>query len=559
MSKMRRFAAIAAVAAMTACMTVPMMAVMPASAADPTYTITIKNTVAGHTYEAYQIFTGTLSTDGNNVLSNVNWGADIDGAQVVAALKANTTLNKVGAISGLADDASAATVAEALAGLTDKSDEAKALADVFATLIDKTPTKSSTVVDTNDTDEAVDEYQITGLASGYYFVKDKDGSLTSAHDAYTGYVLEVVADAEVTPKSAFPTVDKQVWDETADKDTNTTDANWGETADHAINESFQFKLIADVAGSAEYAYYETYKLVFTDEMSAGVTFESIEGVYVNGTKIDSGYVVDGVKAGDAGATWTVTITNLLAHDNNLADGATVEVIYNAHLNEDATVTKANGSTDNANTVYLEYSNNPNWDGSGTEELGKAPEDTVWVFTYEVDNTKYKNSVADANKLAGAGFTLYTDAEKTTPVNLILDGSVYRPATADEQAAEGYTPEMQSLADGTFNIVGLDAGTYYLAETDTPDGYNTCADITIVIDAKHSETSETTNYVYLTTDETDNVTTNSDNLANNVVNKAGSTLPGTGGIGTTLFYVVGGSLVAGAGVTLIAKKRMKKED
>lgn len=542
---MRKLAGIAAIVTLASCMMAPMG--MTAFAAGETYTITIDNAADGHTYEAYQLFTGELA---GGKLSNIVWGEDIDGTAVVAALQADATLNAVDAIKNLKSTADAATVAEALAGLTDKSAEAKALATVFESLVDGTPTKSST--------DAGDTYTISELPAGYYLVKDQDASLTGDHDAYTGYILEVVDSVEVAPKSAYPTVDKQVQDETADAEANADTNGWGETADHAINESFQFKLIANIAADEDLAYYDSYKVVFTDTMSTGVTFESIESVTVGSTTLTAEQYSCTATAGMEGngtASWTLTIDDIMLYDTNLVDGAVVTVIYNAHLNSDAEITKEDGATSNANTVGLQYSNNPNWEAENEgdeEELGKTEPDTVWVFTYGVDNTKYKDSIADTNKLEGAGFTLYTDAAKTQAVNLVLEDGVYRPAAATEAEGVVIVTEMTSQADGTFNIVGLDVGTYYLAETKTPAGYNTCADTTIVIGASHSESGDgTTNTVELKA--------NSTNLANNIINKSGSTLPSTGGIGTTLFYVIGGTMAAGAGVYLISKKRMNKED
>ena len=150
------------------------------------------------------------------------------------------------------------------------------------------------------------------------------------------------------------------------------------------------------------------------------------------------------------------------------------------------------------------------------------------------------------KLKDAGFRLYKgDVE----VGLIYDSGkgAYRPVASEEKAEE-----MKSATNGKFNIIGLDAGTYTLKETTTPEGYNTCAPITIEIKATHSENAGGTAANLSLTD--------SKNMSNDVINKSGSTLPGTGGIGTTVFYIGGGCMVALAGVFLITKKRMgKKED
>lgn len=461
-----------------------------------------------HTYEVYQIFTGDLS---DGVLSNIKWGKNGTGAEGTAVDK---------------------DVIDALTAVNAKTDTEKLdVIEQYATLTAEN--KFGTVTA---------GASLTAPA-GYYLIKDQDNSVTG-DDAYTLYIVKVVGDVEISPKSAKPTVDKQVQDEVADAETGAVDG-WGETADHAINESFKFKLKATLSADENYNAYETYKLVFTDTMSDGVTFEKIDSVTVDGITLDLDTDANAYKctadAAQAGGNWTLTIDNIKAITGvNLTDGADVEVIYSAHLNEKATVTKASGSTDNANKVKLQYSNNPNTDGSGS--LGETVEDTVWVFTYGVDNTKVDGSNSDA-PLAGAGFKLY-DADGTNEIGLIFDETlgVYRPVKAGETAVEMQSAE----TTGIFNIIGLDAGTYTLKETTTPAGYNTCAPITVTIEAAHSETQDTTsNQVDLS---------GSTGMNNTIKNLRGSTLPSTGGIGTTVFYIVGGIFVVAAGVLLIARKR-----
>lgn len=561
-STMKKLAGIAAIVTLASCMFVPMGMTAFAST-DEYYTITINSTNENHIYEAYQIFTGDLN---EGKLSNIQWGANMNGGvtvgddseSFVSFLKADSVLNSYEAIQNLTDDSSAADVADAIASMDDSTDNATHLADVISNFLSNfSPNPCNTSLKDTETGNII----IPTLAPGYYFVKDKDDTLAGKHDAYTAYILQVVQDVLVEPKSAYPTVDKQVWDEVDDAEAGATDG-WGETADHAINETFQFKLIANIAADDNLDYYDTYKLVFTDTMSTGVTFESIESVKVgNNVVVVSGYACTATEGmeGDGTSSWTLSIDDIIQYLGEgaaLSDGTTVEVIYNAHLNEDAQVMKADGATTNANTVGLEYSNNPNWIASGEgdeEELGKTPEDTVWVFTYEVDNTKYKNSKADANILAGAGFTLYTDEAKNDAVKLVWNAEkgAYIVADQDSAEAEDFVTEMKSQTDGKFNIIGLDAGTYYLSETTTPAGYNTCEDIEIVIDATHKESEDgTTNSVTFTN--------STKNMNNSIINKSGSTLPSTGGIGTTLFYVIGGTMAAGAGVYLISKKRMNNK-
>lgn len=525
MKNFKKFSAAIVATLVAASISVPMMASLPVSAAD--ITITGISTTQTHNFDIYQVFTGDLSGD---VLSNLKWGSG-----VTATKYKDGSGNEVTVTPGAAVDKN---IVNTLTGLTD----AVGVADNF-TLAD-TPT--ATMQSEGGTATKRD------LANGYYIVKDVT-DLGNKDDSNSAWIVQVAGSASIEIKNAKPTVDKQVYD---NNDGATGDNNgWFESADHAINESFQFKLTATIPADDDFAAYKTYKVVFNDTMSDGVTFESIESVKVNGIMdvpvYAAGTVEDGYKstaiANQAGGDWTITIEDLLKYDNDLKNGSTIEVIYNAHLNENAiahTGTATDTNTNN-NKVSLSYSNNPYTSGSGTAE-GKTTEDTVWVFTYEVDNTKYKNAVGSGNELKDAGFRLFKgDVE----VGLIYDGEkgAYRPVAAEEKAEE-----MKSATDGKFNIIGLDAGTYTLKETTTPEGYNTCAPITIEIKATHSENTGGTVANLILTD--------SKNMSNDVINKSGSTLPGTGGIGTTVFYIGGGCMVALAGVFLITKKRMgKKED
>lgn len=471
---------------------------MTAFAADGTFSITINDPDAGHNYVAYQIISGEVAEDGS--LLDMKWAA------------------------GQTDYETGSDAKDAFKGKTE--------AEIVAYVKELTLGTSA-----DSSDECVNgQYIITGLTSGYYLVKDEAEEL-GKEDAYTAYILKLTNNVEADAKKAAPTVDKEVKDETADAEAGAADG-WGETADHAINESFQFRLTATLEADRDYAEYETYKVVFNDTMSDGITFESIESVAVNGTPVTD--YTSTATAGQAGGSWTLTIADVLAYDKDLTDGAEIVVVYNAHLNEDAAI---GNLPDNKNTVYLEYSNNPNASGDN-EELGETNEDTVWVFTYDMENTKVDADTGAA--LAGVEFELY-DANDTK-VGLIYDTKLeaYRPVKGEEEA----TAMKSAEATGKFNIVGLDAGTYTLKEVAPLPGYNACADITFTISATHSETETdaVTNIEYTGTTDANKIT---------IENKKGTTLPETGGMGTTMFYVIGTVLVAGAAVVMITKKRMSK--
>lgn len=490
---------------------------MAAYAAEGTHTISVPAAAEGavaHTYEVYQIFTGKLSE--GSVLSNLVWGLNGTGTE---------------------GEEVEADVLTALENVDKNASDGIKLATI----------KNYVNLDSEAYATVASGSSLTDVPAGYYLIKDVDASLAGKDDAYTTYIVEIVDDVTVSPKSAKPEVDKQVLDEVDDAEAGAVDG-WGETADHGINESFQFKLIATLSADTDYAAYETYKVVFNDTMSAGVTFESIESVTVNGTAITD-YTCTATE-GQEGGSWTLTIEDLKEHVADLSAGAVVEVIYNAHLNENAGI----GDTDvNNNTVYLQYSNNPNASGSGSggsgdedddDDLGQTEEDTVWVFTYEMPNKKIDGTTKEA--LADAGFRLY-DADGNE-VALIKDTELgaYRPVKDGETAEE-----MKSAEDGTFKIVGLDAGTYTLKETTTPAGYNTCDPITIVITATHAEDASET-----TANTTISMTQDGTETSENVIeNNKGTVLPETGGMGTTIFYALGSVLVLGAVIVMVTRKRM----
>ena len=482
-----------------------------------TYSITINNSTAGHTYEAYQIFTGDLATNeaGNKVLSNIVWGSGVSEAGQTA----------------LGD---AAAKAETLKTEAD----AKAFAKAVAPYLTTAAGSANTVTD--------GKYVISGLAAGYYLVKDQDGSLTGDADAYTEYIIKVVSDTTATPKSSVPTVEKKV------KDTNDSTgvtSDWQDSADYDIGDSIPFQLKATLANNV--SSYTTYKVVFHDTLSKGLTYNNDAKVYIDGTETN-GFTVTATVNADGTTTLTVSCDDVKALGAGNSSVITVE--YTAKLNENAVL----GSAGNPNKVYLEYSNNPNKSESGeNHETGKTPEDTVIVFTYQT----IINKVDSENKpLTGAAFKL----EK------LIKGK--------DGAADTWTTVKEFTVDETttsFTFSGLDDGQYKLTETKTPAGYNTIDPIYFVIEATHDETADAptlkTLNAYLTdangnkqTEMKDGESVNIDlgtvdltagSITTTVVNKSGSELPSTGGIGTTIFYVLGGVLVLAAVVLLVTKKRM----
>ena len=482
-----------------------------------TYSITINNSTAGHTYEAYQIFTGDLATSeaGDKVLSNIVWGSGVSEAGQTA----------------LGD---AAAKAETLKTEADAKAFAKEVAPYLATVAGS----ANTVTD--------GKYVISGLAAGYYLVKDQDGSLSGDNDSYTEYIIQVVGNVTATPKSDVPEVQKKVKD--INDSTDTTKTDWQDSADYDVGDSIPFQLKATLADNV--SSYTTYKVVFHDTLSKGLTYNNDAKVYIDGTETN-GFTVTATVNADGTTTLTVSCDDVKALGAGNSSVITVE--YTAKLNENAVL----GSAGNPNEVYLEYSNNPNKSENGNNETGETPKDVVIVFTYKT----IINKVDSENlPLTGAAFKL----EK------LIKGK--------DGAADTWTTVKEFTVDETttsFTFSGLDDGQYKLTETKTPVGYNTIDPIYFVIEATHDETAvapalKTLN-AYLTdangnkqTEMKDGGSVNIDlgtvdltagSITTTVVNKSGPELPSTGGIGTTIFYVLGGVLVLTAVVLLVTKKRM----
>lgn len=520
---------------------VMLAAILPtALAASTAYVLTIENkdTAPGYEYVAYQIFKGTLSGGGSEPLklSDIEWGNGItDGGKAALATYAEVATTP----------AEASAVANGLAGKS-----AEEIAQIVKAYLGTEAGKD------NDA-----PYEFSFTEPGYYYVQNTKvpSGANDVNKAFSDCIVQVVGPVSVAPKAVFPTVDKLVWDEEADAETGST-KGWGETADHAINESFQFKLVAHIPDDAKIDNYEKYKLVFTDTMSDGVTFDSIASVKIGDADVPTGKYVSTATAGQAGLTWTLTIEDAKTAITGVdIKGKDVVVIYKAHLNKDAlTVNPSNpaaASTDaNTNKVGLQYSNNPHVNANGSQDMGKTAEDTVFVFTYNVPNFKYyMNANNTETPLPGAGFKLYADQACGTeiPMTKVEDG-VFVPAAAGATGTE-----MNPDSTGNFTIKGLDIGTYYLKETTTPAGFNSCEVMKITVSASpnHAEASDHASASVTYTMGVDGVETN----LNKILNQAGATLPTTGGIGTTLFYVIGSILVIGAVVLLVSKKRMSTAD
>ena len=551
--------------------------VVPASAAE-NYSITIRNDKEGHTYEAYQIFAGTVSSDaatdgetGGPMLGDITWGSgvnDASHAELLAALKADAT---IGALAGMQDAADAAAVAAALDEAN--AETAAAFADVVSDYLAAAPTgQTNTMADGN--------YIIQGLPAGYYLVKDQDGSLQGEADTATDYIVQVLGNVAMEPKdSDIPTLEKKVYDEefAVNDEAKTYGEGYNDVADWNIGDRVPFKLIGSIP---DMDAYDTYQYIFHDTISAGLRLDMGSfDVYVAQEKNQDPVALGWAEIDPENYTltptadgFTLTIDNLKNFPYVNDDGRNyILVFYDAVLNENAEI----GLPGNENSAYLEFSNNPNGEGTGRTE-----EDTVIVFTYELDGTKVDGANVDT-KLEGAQFVLLNGAK--TEAAMVVDGKVTGWVKVATEAAAGDVkmPEtyeewverygdqnviLTSAADGIFKIAGLDDGTYYLREIQAPNGYNLLEeDVQLVITA---DTENGQNWagepgqaltalnIRVNDGELQPGNTETGIVNVTVANNQGATLPETGGMGTTLFYIIGGLLVVGAGILLVVRIRMK---
>lgn len=467
-----------------------------ASAAGDTSTITAPSD-STRTYEVYQIFTGDLGE--NKVLSNVKWGQNSkrpEGKNV--------------------DDPVDETVLKALTDVNSKPEGER------LTEIEKYVDLSSTPIGT------VSNGSTLSVANGYYLIKDIGE--VGAGETYSRYIVNIVKDITITPKDSKVTFEKKVQDT---NDTTGDTSLWQDSADYDIGDSVPFQLTGTVADDFK-QYTSAYYFAFHDKMDESLDFvqNSVE-VYVGSTLITDGYSL----------SYTPHTFDLVFDDlRNVAGvtaGSKITVEFKATLNASAKL----GNQGNVNDAQLEYSNNPY-----SEQRGTTNWDSVIVFTYQVVVNKYANEAVAGKEKAGAAFKLEKLVGETW--------TLVKEFQADETTT-------------TFTFKGLDDGKYRLTETVTPSGFNTIDPIEFTVTADHKVTWEgearTTILTSLNGAPTEagliEFTPNveSGTLSTDVINKSGSTLPETGGMGTTLFYVLGGVLVLAAVVLLVTKKRMRSEN
>ena len=549
MKKMQKLFTLALVLIMVLSMAAPVMA------AGSYYTITITNPNTGssadHKYEAYQIFAGSLASDGVT-LTSITWGEAIDGDAFLAALKADETFG-AGASNLFSHCLTAAEVAEVVAA---PSFNTVTYTQRFAELANDNLKADAAHYDSDETDSPY-YIEIPTEKAGYYLIKDKDGSLDGLENKdYTQFILRISRDVSVQHKGSIPTIDKQV--------SNSQNTGYTEAIDTAMATTYYYKLTGTMP--SDLGRYDSYLYWMTDTMSAGIDFGEVLEVYIDRRAggEDTPLVKD--------VHYTLTVTEVDSNSDGVKDNTVLEikfedlkkdfdgngtgndlavhnedkiiVVYSATLNENAII----AGSGNENTVTLKYSNNPNGGG----EPGITPPDNTKVYSFKLKVVKVDNA-NHSLVLPGAEFVLYREIGAENEYAIITDGKVTGWTKVKADATKVTTG-----ADGTLAVDGLAASTYFLEETKAPDGYELLLEpIKVVVKATYTESVVTGMTV-----ETDAMGGGVADPATGtvtitVVNYKGNVLPETGGMGTTMFYLAGSAMAIGAVVLLITKKRMSE--
>lgn len=511
--------------------------VATANAADGA-TLTVSTADAkfvGKTVNAYKMFSATVGGEGANKAVSYTltdtWKPffmDSTASGLNGATDANVNDKANEYVSELAGD-------NLVAFATKASNWAQTQAKNITA--DKTATVSAGATNGNYT------ATFTGLDYGYYVVAVPGATLANTSGQYATLVSVDSTNVTANIKGSLPTVDKKVQ----------VNGNGADTADAKIGDTLTFTLTSTIP---DMSAYDTYTFNFKDTLSKGLTYGDITSVTVEGVDAplvkDTDYTVATTPAAAGNTLLTVGMTDFKNKQQTNA-GKKITVTYTATLNENAVV----GGAGNVNSATIQYSNDPSSTGTGESEPDK-----VRVFTYGFTVDKYTgdNYNDAATRLAGAEFTLTakgdTSAIKFVQVNAgsATEDAVYRVAKAGETA--GTTTTITTPANGKVVFQGLKNGEYTLTETKAPAGYNKLASAIGVKVNGSNDGTDTTNATVNITYNNDNGNSYNQTASNGVIpvqNKSGAILPGTGGMGTIAFTVIG-VLVIALGVAWTLKRK-----
>lgn len=503
--------------------------VATANAADNA-TLTVSTTdakFAGKTVNAYKMFSATVSGDGKAVSYTLTdeWKPFFkDGLGLTGVTDTNVNDKANEYVAKLKNDGTG------LAAFATKA------SNWAQNTVNGIKTNKTTTVSSN---AAGGQYTatFTGLDYGYYVVAVPGATVADTKSQYATLVSVGSTNVDATIKGALPTVVKKVNGESA------TSAKIGDTLTFTLTST-----IPDMSA------YSAYTFNFKDTLSKGLTFKQVDSVKVEGANSSltegADYSVTTTSETSGETLLTVAMNEFKKQQANV--GKTITVTYTATLNKDAVV----GGHGNTNSATIQYSNDPSNGGFGESEPSK-----VRVFTYGFTVDKYTgDSYPDkAVRLAGAKFTLAPkdggEAIRFVQVNAgnATTNAVYRVAKDDDTVT---TTTITTPENGKVDFQGLKNGEYTLTETEAPAGYNKLASaIGVKVDGRNDGTDTTDATVTITYDN--NNGSDYDQTASNgvipVQNKSGAILPGTGGMGTIAFTVIG-VLVIALGVAWTLKRK-----
>lgn len=532
----------------------------PAPAPATTGTITINNALTGDAFNAYRLL--SLTNSGSAISYDLING--VHSPETTALVSAINTTNNNTALVAPATTASDNVKNEFKANVISaveafKGDDSAKMRAFAANLIAAVKAQSVEVAKAA-TATADGALEIGLLAPGYYLVDqtaqtaDENGDNVNTLSAYLVDTVIAGQTTSINLKKGTVTLEKKVqdWNDTEGKPTNPT---WSDSADHDLGDDVPFQLTGTLP--ANYDRYDTFKYIFHDSLSAGLTRNNDVKVFAKNGDTEQEITSQFTVAAPVNGTFTVTNNDLktITKDDEGAavtinNATTIVVRYTAKVNENAVM----GSTGNPNTAYLEFSNNPNNGGEGTNN---TPEDKVIVFTYKfvVDKSFTGADAPAADDMPE--FTLYKYLPTGTDGALVAT-QIGDPVKVTGNATDGFKAEFPRLDDGK----------YMVSETKVPQGFNKAPDTYFEISATHSEgdnpalsTLKVTFYTdatFATTagDPADGVI-DTGTVTVDIENKTGSELPSTGGMGTTMLYVAGAAIVLIAGIGLAVTLRRRQ--
>lgn len=519
------FAAAAAIATVFG-LAATTVATANAAGGNATLTVSTKDAkFAGKTVNAYKMFSATVSSDGGAVSHTLNdaWKPFFKNSVGLTGVTDENVNDKANDyVSKLKDSTLVAFATKASNWAQTKANNITA---------DATATVSA------DASNGKYTATFTGLGYGYYVVAVPGATLANAKSQYATLVSVHSTKVDADIKGDLPTVDKKVQVDGTGKDA--TDAKIGDTLTFTLTST-----IPDMSA------YDTYTFNFKDTLSKGLTFGQVKSVKVENVTLteNTDYTVTTPTASNNN-TLTVAMKDFKTKQQANA-GKKITVTYTATLNENAVV----GGAGNVNSAKIQYSNNPSTNGTGESEPSK-----VRVFTYGFTVDKYTGDqyTDAATRLAGAEFTLaHKDGSAISFVQVSAGSATANAVYRVAKAGETGTTTITTPANGKVVFEGLKNGEYTLTETKAPAGYNKLASaIGVKVDGQNNGT-DTTHATVVIKYDNNNGSVYDQTASNGVIpvqNKPGVVLPGTGGMGTIAFTVIG-VLVIALGVAWTLKRK-----